>query len=132
MVFKPLVIRKITLKLSLLTILGSVLISILWCVMPFFGWSYYSLEAGLTSCSVEWSDRSWNVYSYNICIWIFAFIIPLFIMIHCNTHMVLIVSQKLIDILTTNILFLKRLKRHPNFKIEEMLNENQRNKNLQL
>lgn len=40
------------------------------------GWSYYSLEGALTSCSVEWKDKSWNVITYNITIFVFVFIIP--------------------------------------------------------
>ena len=51
---------------------------------PFFGWSYYSLEGALTSCSVEWSDRSFNVVSYNIFIFFFTFVIPLCVISFSN------------------------------------------------
>jgi len=84
-------IKKITYKVSYLTILVCALISLFWTIVPFFGWSYYSLEGGLTSCSVEWADRSWNVYSYNIAIWILCFMFPLIAIVYCNVSMILIV-----------------------------------------
>ena len=55
-----------------------------WAMMPLFGWSYYSLEGGLTSCSIEWSEKSFNVISYNITILICVFIIPLIVIIGSN------------------------------------------------
>jgi len=33
---------------------------------PMFGWSYYSLEDGLVSCSVEYNEKSINLISYNL------------------------------------------------------------------
>lgn len=69
-----------------------VLISLFWAICPLFGWSHYSLEGGLTSCSVEWAERTWNVYSYNVTIWVFAYILPLATIVYCNLHMLVIVS----------------------------------------
>ena len=90
--FNPTIIKKITFEITYKTIALCLALSLIWSVSPFFGWSYYSLEGGLTSCSVEWSDSNWNVYSYNITVWIFAFIIPLIAIIYCNLHMLFIVN----------------------------------------
>jgi hypothetical protein len=43
------------------------------------------------SCGVEWQDNSINVKSYNITIFIFAFIIPLVIIIITNLNTIKIV-----------------------------------------
>ena len=83
--------KKITVQVVYMTVLVCVLLSLTWSTAPFFGWSYYSLEGGLTSCSVEWADRSWNVLSYNITIWIFGFLIPLAVIVYCNIRIIRIV-----------------------------------------
>ena len=75
-----------------------ILLSLLWSALPFFGWSYYSLEGGLTSCSVEWASQEWNVYSYNVTIFVFAFLIPLIFIVYCNIKLVIIVINKKIII----------------------------------
>ena len=62
-----------------------------WACLPFFGWSEYSLEGALISCSVEWNKRTVSVISYNICITIFVFFIPVILLISTNTKILLIV-----------------------------------------
>jgi c-opsin len=59
-------------------------VSLFWTSMPLFGWSFYSLEAAGTSCSVEWNVRSTSVTSYNAAIFIFVFFIPLMFMLFTN------------------------------------------------
>lgn len=54
----------------------------------------YTLEGVRTSCSVRWQDRSFNVVSYNILMFIFAYIIPLAVMIYCNIKIYLEVKWK--------------------------------------
>jgi len=61
---------------------------------PFFGWSYYSLEGALTSCSVEWSVRSFNVISYNMFIFIVTFLIPVLVIVISNVGVLIIVRLK--------------------------------------
>jgi hypothetical protein len=75
-------------KVAYKIIIASALLSLIWSTAPFFGWSFYSLEGGLTSCSVEWADRSWNVLSYNVTIWIFGFLVPLALIVYCNIHII--------------------------------------------
>ena len=76
--------KKLTHSLYFKVISLCLFLSLLWAIFPLFGWSYYTLEGALTSCSVEWADRSWNVWSYNFTIWIFGFIIPLGGIIYSN------------------------------------------------
>lgn len=63
------------------------MLGLVWSVAPLFGWSTYSLEKGHTSCSVEWNSRDWNVSSYNMVILVFAYILPLLIIIVSNVRL---------------------------------------------
>ena len=87
----PALLKKLTFKVYFFIISMCALVSLAWATFPLFGWSFYTLEGALTSCSVEWADRSWNVFTYNVTIWIFGFIIPLTIILYCNFQTVLIV-----------------------------------------
>ena len=91
-IYKPYLLKKITFRVSLITIISVCLLSLFWSILPFFGWSYYTLEKGLTSCSVEIINKSWNTKSFNITILIFCFLIPLIILFYCNIKIILIVS----------------------------------------
>ena len=66
--------------------------SLFWSAVPIFGWSYYSLEDGIVSCSVEYNEKSLNVISYNIGMFIFVFILPFGITIYTNIKSILIVK----------------------------------------
>ena len=70
----------------------SVLMSLFWAGVPIIGWSYYSLEDSLVSCSVEYNEKSFNVTSYNIGMFIFVFILPFGLIIWTNTKSILIVK----------------------------------------
>jgi hypothetical protein len=48
-----------------------------WSITPLLGWSHYSLEGALISCSVEWNEKTPSVLSYNIAITIFVYLLPL-------------------------------------------------------
>ena len=67
---------RIDMKKTLRSIGLSCILGVIWPIMPLLGWSHYSLEGNLTSCSIEWSEKSFNVISYNITILICVFIIP--------------------------------------------------------
>jgi hypothetical protein len=69
-----------------------ILLSTFWSTMPFFGWSYYSLEGGFTSCSVDWLDESLSTFTYNLSVWTCAFILPVTVIIYSNVHSILIVK----------------------------------------
>ena len=54
-----------------------------------FGWSYYSLEGALTTCSVEWEDRSFNVVSYNVAMFAGVYFVPLQVMIFSTVYLII-------------------------------------------
>ncbi len=94
-------IRDVNFKTTGMGILGCGLLALFWSVVPLFGWSHYALEANLTSCSVEWAERTFNVVSYNICIFIFGYIFPMGLIIYCNVKLMSIVrinfQNKILD-----------------------------------
>ena len=94
MVFNPFVICTISKKSYSLAIAISITISLFWTIAPMFGWSYYSLEGALTTCSVEWEDRSFNVQSYNIAMFVGVYFIPLIIMILSTFFLIIRVILK--------------------------------------
>ena len=55
----------------------SISIGIFWSSAPVIGWSHYSLEGALISCSIEWHERTASVMSYNILIALFVYLLPL-------------------------------------------------------
>lgn len=79
-------------KLVLKSIIISILLSGFWSTVPIVGWSYYSLEDSFVSCAVEYNERSLNVISYNICMFLFVFIFPLALIIYSNVMSLLIVN----------------------------------------
>ena len=83
-------------KLNIICIIISVGIGLFWSVVPMFGWSYYSLESSLTTCSVEWEDRSLNVVSYNVSIFAVVYLIPLIVIIITGIFLILKVFYSLI------------------------------------
>jgi hypothetical protein len=50
-----------------------------WSITPLLGWSHYSLEGALISCSVEWNEKTPSVLSYNIAITIYLYICYLYV-----------------------------------------------------
>ena len=54
-----------------------------WSVLPFFGWSYYGLEAAGFYCGLSYRDRSLSNKTYIIAIFIFCFALPISIMAYC-------------------------------------------------
>lgn len=73
-------------------ILIAISLSLFWSLMPLIGWSRYSLEGALTSCSPEWRDHSFNVISFNISIIICVLGIPFIVLIISNIMLIRIVS----------------------------------------
>lgn len=53
-IFKPTSISQITLKNIWIVIGTCTFLGVFCAIVPLFGWSYYSMEGSLTSCSVEW------------------------------------------------------------------------------
>ena len=84
-------LQSLTYKTCAYAIFVCISLSALWAILPLFGWSYYSPEGIKISCSVEWQDRSWNIMSYNITIFVFAFFLPLLILLIANLKIIKIV-----------------------------------------
>lgn len=80
-------------KKTLILIMLSILLGVSWSLYPLIGWSHYTLEGGLTSCGIEWDDRTLNVISYNITIFVFILFLPLIIIIFTNVRVLLFVSK---------------------------------------
>jgi len=83
--------RTINNKLIIYSVVVSFGLSLFWSVVPIFGWSYYSLEDGLVSCSVEYNEKNLNVISYNIGMFTFVFILPFGLTLYANIKSLLIV-----------------------------------------
>jgi hypothetical protein len=93
MINDPLNRRRFGLGKCFLLVAVCLLGGVFWASMPLLGWSHYSLEGAGTSCSVEWNERSWNVTSYNIGIFIFVFLIPVTYIFITNISLVIVVSS---------------------------------------
>jgi c-opsin len=85
--------RKLTNRVLALVISACIFLGLFWSILPIFGWSRYSLEGAGTSCSVEWHERSLNVTSYNVAMFVFVFFVPLFVIITVNTKLVMMVYK---------------------------------------
>ena len=83
--------KSISNKIIINSVIISLSLSLFWSGAPILGWSYYSLEIGLVSCSVEYNEKSLNVISYNIGMFIFVFLLPFGITTYTNIKSILIV-----------------------------------------
>ncbi|CAF0893793.1 unnamed protein product [Brachionus calyciflorus] len=77
----------------LFSILICVILGFIWAFLPLVGWSHYSLEGALTSCSVEWNERNFNVLSYNVTIFITVFFIPILIIVITNFKLIKLIKD---------------------------------------
>ena len=84
-------VQSINYNIAYMAVLFCFCMGFLCAGAPLFGWSYYSMEGALTSCSVEWADRSINVVSYNMFIFVATFLIPLIIIASTNLGLLRIV-----------------------------------------
>ena len=66
---------------TMIAILVSLFFGIFWATAPILGWSHYSLEGAMISCSVEWHEKTASVFSYNIAITTFVYFLPLVVFI---------------------------------------------------
>ncbi|CAF1067890.1 unnamed protein product [Rotaria sp. Silwood1] len=74
----------ILVKHAYITVLCGYLLALFWTLLPVIGWSSYDYEGVGASCSVKWEERSLNVTSYNLTIFIFVYLIPVIIIIVTN------------------------------------------------
>jgi len=81
---KPLNIRKINLKSTLIIIAVCCILGLIWSLMPLTGWTYYTLEGAYTSCGLEFELQTFNIISFNISLFTFVFALPLIIIAITN------------------------------------------------
>ena len=78
-------------KISIVAVIISCLSGFFWASAPLFGWSEYSFEGAMISCSIEWNKKTPSVMSYNIAITVFVYIIPLLLLFYTNARMLIMV-----------------------------------------
>lgn len=59
------------------------IVGLFWSAIPFSGWTRYEYEAIGTTCSVALDSSDFYVLSYNICIFVFCYLVPVITMICC-------------------------------------------------
>ena len=91
-VVKPLKAQMITQRSAICSIIVCYVGGFFWAVLPFVGWSSYGLEAPGVSCGLSYEDQSFSRMTYTVTIFIFAFMLPLGIMIYCYFCIYLTVS----------------------------------------
>lgn len=92
-IYKPLSIRNVNLKTNFLIIVLCAMNGLMWASFPLMGWSHYSLEGAMTSCAVEWKERSFNVTSYNVTIFSVVYLMPFICIVTTNIKLILIVCK---------------------------------------
>ena len=78
---------------EMISTIFSILFAFFFAIMPAFGWSEYSLEGIMISCSVEWDEKKASVVSYNITIFVFVFVLPISLIIYTNVKLISYVSS---------------------------------------
>ena len=86
-------IKNLNKKILLIAVCICLVCGLFWSLMPLLGWSHYTLEDSYISCSVEWKEQTFNVISYNICIFTFVFAFPFGLAIFVNIKSILIVNN---------------------------------------
>lgn len=84
--------RPMTIKLAILKILFIWTMAAFWTVMPLIGWNRYVPEGNMTSCGIDYLDRSWNTRSYFILYSIFVYYTPLFLICYSYWFIIAAVS----------------------------------------
>ena len=52
------------------------------------------MEGVMTTCSVQWQDRSANVWTYNVLMFVFVLFVPVAAMIFANFKLYMTVRKK--------------------------------------
>ena len=69
---------------SILLIGGCWIYSLMWGIMPIFGWSRYGIEGIGISCSVKWDLRTLAGISYTACLFLASYVVPIAVI--CITY----------------------------------------------
>ena len=77
----------LTVKHVLLLIGSLWIFSLFWSVCPLLGWSAYAPEAGNIACSIRWQSSFPTDTSFNICLFVFFYFVPIIVIVTCYTLM---------------------------------------------
>ena len=66
---------------------------LMWAVFPLIGWSSFTYEGLNISCSVNWGGQTISDMSYSLSLIVFAWVVPLTIMIFCYGNIIILVSM---------------------------------------
>lgn len=89
---------RITNQIMLKISVACICLSLFWALLPVFGFSKYTLEKSLTSCSVVWNDPTLSVLVYNIVILVAVYMIPLCVILTCNIWVLIMVKNSVIEL----------------------------------
>ncbi|WP_260400132.1 rhodopsin, partial [Phocaeicola vulgatus] len=84
--------KPMTNKTALMKILFIWSVATFWTVMPLVGWNQYVLEGNMTSCGIDYLNRSWNTRSYLIIYSLFVYYTPLSLIIYSYWFIIATVS----------------------------------------
>ena len=68
-------------------------LSLGWAVLPVLGVSAYVLEGALTSCSLDWTNKSLVSFVYVIGLFVCVYFLPLMLIIYCHCQTIKIVRR---------------------------------------
>ncbi|KAJ8304213.1 hypothetical protein KUTeg_017796 [Tegillarca granosa] len=80
--------NRYTKKCYVLIVSSCVVYGFTCAIFPLFGWNSYSLEAGRLSCSIDWSQGTFNYISYCVFLLVVGLLVPLIIIITAYTYII--------------------------------------------
>ena len=92
-VYKPLNVNERPLSPIYFAIGVCIILSLMWATLPLVGWSHYTFEGLGTSCCIEWSEKTFNVQTYNVAMLVFIFLLPLACIIATTSMSIVCVSS---------------------------------------
>ncbi|XP_046735151.1 rhodopsin [Diprion similis] len=91
-IVKGLSAKPMTIKGSLLRILGVWAFSVIWTIAPMLGWNRYVPEGNMTACGTDYLSKDWLSRSYILVYSFFVYYFPLFMIIYSYYFIISAVS----------------------------------------
>jgi small-conductance mechanosensitive channel len=104
LVFYPLYLSRVSVKLMLSILGGYLFVNILWSFMPIFGWSNYAYEFNGLQCAMNYYSYSFSVISFNITTLLFFWLAPISIGCYTNFKILLIVRLGFLTLFYNNLI----------------------------
>ena len=86
-------IKNVSMRTTVIVVILCIIIGFVFSIAPLLGWSRYTPEGALTTCGVEWNERSFNVISYTIAACVALYVFPLITIIFTSVQFFKIVSK---------------------------------------